>query len=201
MDDKMSGKSLPKWIKPEGDGELKLYNSLTREKNVFVPQNGRRVFWYSCGPTVYDASHMGHARSYITFDILRRVLQSYFNYDVFYVMNITDIDDKIIFRARRNHLLQKYTEEDNSPEKILEDVNTALEPYSEKMKNTTDEDKKNMYHRIIEKVKSCSSRLKDLQASSSSSEEAVKLATKELLSEATEPLSAWLDSRVGKYLQ
>ncbi|KAL9955644.1 hypothetical protein ACROYT_G036997 [Oculina patagonica] len=198
----MSGKSLPKWIKPEGDGELNLYNSLTREKNVFVPQNGRRVFWYSCGPTVYDASHMGHARSYITFDILRRVLQSYFNYDVFYVMNITDIDDKIIFRARRNHLLEKYTEEDNTPEKILEDVNTALEivisfsPTQKKMKNTTDEDKKNMYLRIIEKVKSCSSRLKDLQATNSS-DEAVKTATKELLKEASEPLSAWLDSQFG----
>ncbi|KAJ7387869.1 Cysteine--tRNA ligase, cytoplasmic [Desmophyllum pertusum] len=186
----MSGRSLPKWIKPEGNGELKLYNSLTREKN------GRRVFWYSCGPTVYDASHMGHARSYITFDILRRVLQSYFNYDIFYVMNITDIDDKIIFRARRNHLLEKYTEEENSPEKILEDVNTALEPYTAKMNSTTDEDKKNMYLRIIEKVKSCSSRLKDLQATKSS-DEVVKSAAKELLCEASDPLSAWLDSQFG----
>jgi len=66
--EEMSGRSLPKWIAPEGCGELKLYNSLTREKNVFVPQNGRRVLWYSCGPTVYDASHMGHAR-YCGFDI------------------------------------------------------------------------------------------------------------------------------------
>jgi len=192
----MSGRSLPKWIEPEGTGELKLYNSLTREKNVFVPQNGRRVFWYSCGPTVYDASHMGHARSYITFDILRRVLQSYFNYDVFYVMNITDIDDKIIFRARRNHLLEKYIEENNSAEKIIDDVNTALEPYSAKMKSTTDEDKKNMYLRIIEKVKSSSSRLKDLQASNSSSD-VIKSATEELLKDASEPLSAWLDAQFG----
>jgi cysteinyl-tRNA synthetase len=72
-----------------------------------VPQGGgKRVTWYNCGPTVYDASHMGHARTYLSFDILRRVLQNYFGYDLFYVMNITDIDDKIIKRARQNHLYQ-----------------------------------------------------------------------------------------------
>lgn len=195
--DKMSGKSMPKWIQPEGNGELKLYNSLTREKNVFVPQKGRRVFWYSCGPTVYDASHMGHARSYITFDILRRVLQSYFNYDVFYVMNITDIDDKIIFRARRNHLLEKYIEEANPPDKILDDVNSALGPYSAKMDSTTDADKKNMYFKIIEKVKLCHSRLKELLTTNSGSDEVVRSATQELLRQASEPLSAWLDSQFG----
>ncbi|MEE6499394.1 hypothetical protein FKM82_003433, partial [Ascaphus truei] len=63
---------------------------------VFVPQDGKKVTWYCCGPTVYDASHMGHARSYISFDILRRVLKDYFKYDVFYCMNITDIDDKVL---------------------------------------------------------------------------------------------------------
>ena len=51
---------------------LKLYNSLTRGKEPFVPQRGNRVTWYNCGPTVYDASHMGHARTYLSFDILRR---------------------------------------------------------------------------------------------------------------------------------
>ena len=51
---------------------LKLYNSLTRKKEPFVPQRGNRVTWYNCGPTVYDASHMGHARTYLSFDILRR---------------------------------------------------------------------------------------------------------------------------------
>ena len=51
---------------------LKLYNSLTRSKEPFVPQKGNRVTWYNCGPTVYDASHMGHARTYLTFDILRK---------------------------------------------------------------------------------------------------------------------------------
>jgi len=52
-----------------------------------------------CGPTVYDASHLGHARTYIGFDIVRRVLQGYFGYDVRLCMNITDIDDKIIKRS------------------------------------------------------------------------------------------------------
>jgi len=71
--------------------KLRVYNSLSRSLQDFIPidPQGQCVNWYSCGPTVYDASHMGHARSYISFDILRRVLESYFGYEVFYVMNIT----------------------------------------------------------------------------------------------------------------
>lgn len=55
---------------------------------------------------MYDASHLGHARTYLTFDILRRVLNGYFNYEIQYVMNITDVDDKIIVRGRQNYLLK-----------------------------------------------------------------------------------------------
>lgn len=55
--------------------------------------------WYGCGPTVYDASHMGHARTYVTFDVIRRIMSDYLNYDVTLCMNITDIDDKIIKRS------------------------------------------------------------------------------------------------------
>lgn len=84
------------------------------------------MLWYSCGPTVYDASHMGHARSYITFDILRRVLSGYFNYDVVYVMNVTDIDDKIIRRARRNHLLEEYVSKNHTLPDIVEHISEAL---------------------------------------------------------------------------
>ncbi|KAF8629904.1 hypothetical protein AX15_003256 [Amanita polypyramis BW_CC] len=90
---------------------LKVYNSLTRTKTEFIPRDGRLVKWYNCGPTVYDASHMGHARNYVTQDILRRILSDYFGYDVHFVMNITDIDDKIIERARQNHLFEKYKAE------------------------------------------------------------------------------------------
>jgi cysteinyl-tRNA synthetase len=61
--------------------------------------NGRRVLWYMCGPTVYDSAHMGHARTYVTFDVVRRLLTHYFNYEVCLTMNITDIDDKIIKRS------------------------------------------------------------------------------------------------------
>ncbi|KAF8893454.1 tRNA synthetases class I (C) catalytic domain-containing protein [Infundibulicybe gibba] len=101
----------PPWtipIRQVDEPVLKIYNSLTRTKTEFVPRNGRHVKWYNCGPTVYDASHMGHARNYMTQDILRRILTDYFAYDIHFVMNITDIDDKIIERARQNHLLEKF---------------------------------------------------------------------------------------------
>ncbi|KAJ7467162.1 tRNA synthetases class I (C) catalytic domain-containing protein [Mycena latifolia] len=104
----------PPWAPPPRQREdpvLKVYNSLTKSKTEFVPSDGRRVKWYNCGPTVYDASHMGHARNYVTQDILRRIMTDYFGYDVHFVMNVTDIDDKIIKRARQNHLLDKFREE------------------------------------------------------------------------------------------
>ncbi|PPQ74747.1 hypothetical protein CVT24_003854 [Panaeolus cyanescens] len=101
----------PPWSPPVQQSEepvLRVYNSLTKSKTEFVPRNGRRVKWYNCGPTVYDASHMGHARNYVTQDVLRRIMSDYFNYDVHFVMNITDIDDKIIERARQNHLFDTF---------------------------------------------------------------------------------------------
>ena len=74
----------PPWAPPVQEKEqpkLMLYNSLSRKKEIFVPQNPNgKVTWYNCGPTVYDASHMGHARTYLTFDIVRRVVQNYFGY-------------------------------------------------------------------------------------------------------------------------
>jgi cysteinyl-tRNA synthetase len=79
---------------------LQVFNSLTRSKVPFVPISGNRlVTWYMCGPTVYDSAHMGHARTYICFDILHRIMTKVFHYDVHLTMNITDIDDKIINRA------------------------------------------------------------------------------------------------------
>lgn len=92
-------------------GTLMLLNSLTDDKVPFVPATGigsRSVTWYSCGPTVYDSAHMGHARNYLTFDVIRRVMEDYFGYNILYVMNVTDVDDKIILRARRNHLLDQF---------------------------------------------------------------------------------------------
>lgn len=105
----------PRWYKPEGRSEqptLKLHNTLTRTKDAFVPVSGtKKVTWYSCGPTVYDASHMGHARNYVSTDINRRILQDYFGYDILFVQNVTDIDDKIIIRARQNHLFENFVDE------------------------------------------------------------------------------------------
>ena len=75
--------------------QLQLNNSFTRQKEDFHPMNGNTIHWYSCGPTVYDKSHMGHARSYVSFDIIRKILKNYFGYNVFYQINITDIDDKV----------------------------------------------------------------------------------------------------------
>ncbi|KAK8869958.1 cysteine-tRNA ligase [Kwoniella newhampshirensis] len=105
---KASGATQPEWVRPKKtveDPVLKVYNSLTRNKDEFIPTKGRQVDWYNCGPTVYDSSHMGHARNYLTQDIVRRILRDYFGYDVNFVMNITDIDDKIILRARESYLL------------------------------------------------------------------------------------------------
>ncbi|MEM1954354.1 MAG: cysteine--tRNA ligase [Nitrososphaerota archaeon] len=77
---------------------LRLYNSLTRRVEEFRPARSNRVKMYVCGPTVYDYSHVGHARTYISYDFLARLLR-FRGYSLFYLMNITDVDDKIIQRA------------------------------------------------------------------------------------------------------
>ncbi|CAM9918595.1 unnamed protein product, partial [Discosporangium mesarthrocarpum] len=95
---------------------LKVLNSLTRTKTPFVPKNPDQVLWYMCGPTVYDVSHMGHARTYLHFDILRRLMTDFFGYNVTLCMNITDIDDKIIQRSNERGIgyqeLSSYFEAD-----------------------------------------------------------------------------------------
>merc|ERR1719231_1651016 len=93
------------------DVGLMVQNSLTNEREKFIPKDGNNIRWYNCGPTVYDVSHMGHARTYLSFDIIRRIMQDYFKYDVNYQINITDIDDKIILRARQNKLLADFVSE------------------------------------------------------------------------------------------
>ncbi len=78
---------------------IRVYNTLTREKEEFRPIREGEVRMYVCGPTVYDYTHLGHARTYIAFDVIRRYLE-HRGYTVLMVMNFTDIDDKIIRRAR-----------------------------------------------------------------------------------------------------
>ena len=77
---------------------LRVYNTLTRQKEDFKPVQPGKVLMYVCGPTVYDKAHIGHAMSAIVFDIIRRYLE-YKGYEVKHVMNYTDVDDKIIRRA------------------------------------------------------------------------------------------------------
>ena len=99
--------------------ELKLYNTLTREKRVFAPLDPANVRMYVCGPTVYDFAHIGNARPVIVFDVLFRLLRHLYGAEhVTYVRNITDVDDKINARAARdypglplNEAIRKLTEE------------------------------------------------------------------------------------------
>ena len=92
--------------------QIKLYNTLTKQKENFVPLNGKEVKIYSCGPTVYSFAHIGNFRTYIFVDNLRRVLE-YNGYTLKHVMNITDVghlvsdgdegEDKMIKSAREEH--------------------------------------------------------------------------------------------------
>ncbi|MCL1139099.1 cysteine--tRNA ligase [Shewanella pneumatophori] len=81
---------------------LKLYNSLTRQKEQFVPLQPGKVGMYVCGVTIYDLCHIGHGRTFVSFDMIVRYLR-YSGYDVNFQRNITDVDDKIIKRANENN--------------------------------------------------------------------------------------------------
>ncbi|MFZ2068951.1 MAG: cysteine--tRNA ligase [Xanthobacteraceae bacterium] len=108
--------------------ELKLYDTLTREKRVFTPLDPSNVRMYVCGPTVYDFAHIGNARPVIVFDVLFRLLRHRYGADhVTYVRNITDVDDKINARAAEeypglplNEAIRKVT--DKTDRQFLADV-------------------------------------------------------------------------------
>ncbi len=85
---------------------MKIYNTLTRKKEEFIPIDKNEVKMYSCGPTVYDYFHIGNARPFIIFDTMRRYLE-YRGYKVKFVQNFTDIDDKMINRANREGITVK----------------------------------------------------------------------------------------------
>ncbi len=82
---------------------LRLTNSLTRQKELFKPINSNKITMYACGPTVYDNPHVGNARSLVVFDTLFRVLKMIYGKNVSYVRNITDVDDKIIEASKKNN--------------------------------------------------------------------------------------------------
>ncbi|XP_040569551.1 cysteine--tRNA ligase, cytoplasmic [Lepeophtheirus salmonis] len=190
----MAKRVQPTWIAPErrnGD-TLMLYNSLTKKKEEFLP-SGSSVTWYNCGPTVYDASHMGHARTYLTFDILRRVLSHYFGYNIFYVMNITDIDDKIIRRARQNHLYGEYVAKNHELSNIINDINDVLVYFAGVVEKTQDPDKKAMQKKQFE---SLSKLTEEVRAKIDKNE--TKECKEMLLKGAKDLLSDWLDSKMGQ---
>lgn len=90
----------------ERDSKLFVYNTLSRSKEEFAPISYGKVNMFVCGQTVYDDAHLGHAKTYIDFDIVARWLR-HLGYDLTYVQNITDIDDKIIARAREKDVEAK----------------------------------------------------------------------------------------------
>jgi len=101
---------------------LKLYNTLTRKKEVFKPLKGNLVGIYSCGPTVYDFAHIGNYRAYLATDILKRYLR-HKGFKVKHVMNITDVDDKTIAASQREGIsLSEYTE--RYTKAFFEDIKT-----------------------------------------------------------------------------
>ncbi|WP_298624082.1 cysteine--tRNA ligase [uncultured Legionella sp.] len=111
---------------------IHIYNSLTRTKKEFVPIHPGKIGMYVCGNTVYDHCHLGHARSMVSFDVIVRYLRSQ-GFDVTYVRNITDIDDKIIVRANErgisiNELTDHYIDAMYTDTKALNILPPDIEP-------------------------------------------------------------------------
>lgn len=111
---------------------LKIYNSLAREKQDFVPRETGKVSMYVCGMTVYDFCHLGHARVMVVFDMVYRWLTQ-MGYQVKYVRNITDIDDKIIQRANENGetiqvLTERFIQAMNEDSDALGILRPSIEP-------------------------------------------------------------------------
>lgn len=96
--------SSTRWVTPTGEPTgIQIYNCITRSKTPLI-SNNKVLTWYTCGPTVYDSTHIGHACTYIRNDVLQRILKNYFKLTLITVSNITDIDDKIIKRSLEEHV-------------------------------------------------------------------------------------------------
>ena len=89
--------------------EIAAYDSFNKKVVELELDRSKPVRWYSCGPTVYDSAHLGHARTFIVFDVIRRILE-YNGYTSIYAMNITDIDDKIIKKVQELNCMDSYKE-------------------------------------------------------------------------------------------
>jgi cysteinyl-tRNA synthetase len=115
---------------------LKIYNTLTGSKEIFTPRVAGKVGMYVCGMTVYDYCHIGHARVMVVFDIAARYLR-YSGYDLTYVRNVTDIDDKIIKRAQENNeqiadLTERFIDAMHEDEQALAVLPPDIEPRATK---------------------------------------------------------------------
>lgn len=115
---------------------MKLYNSYSQKTEEFIPINGNSVKMYVCGPTVYDNAHLGHARCYITWDVLYRYLK-FKGYDVTYCRNVTDVDDKILKKAEvegvsPDDIAKKYYDTFTQSMNALNNLKPDLEPFATK---------------------------------------------------------------------
>jgi len=111
---------------------LKLYNTKTKQEEIFVPIDEDRISMYVCGPTVYDYAHIGNARPAVIFDILYRLLKTKYE-TVIYARNITDMDDKIIDRANElgltiNKITKKYIKAYHDDMRALNTLEPTIEP-------------------------------------------------------------------------
>ncbi|MBD3274829.1 MAG: class I tRNA ligase family protein, partial [Candidatus Marinimicrobia bacterium] len=130
---------------------IQFYNTLTRKKEAFTPIDEKKVRMYTCGPTVYNYAHIGNYRAYMFEDLLRRYLK-YKGYEVQQVMNITDVDDKIIRDANAE---EKDFQEFTQPYKkaFFEDLNTLRIQSAEEYPEATGhiEEMVNLVESLLEK--------------------------------------------------
>lgn len=115
---------------------MKLYNSYSQKTEEFTPIEGNNVKMYVCGPTVYDNAHLGHARCYITWDVLYRYLK-FKGYDVTYCRNVTDVDDKILKKAQTegvtpDDIAKKYYDAFTKSMTFLNNLPPDIEPFATK---------------------------------------------------------------------
>jgi cysteinyl-tRNA synthetase len=143
---------------------------------------------------------MGHARSYVTFDIIRRILSDYFGYNILFVMNITDIDDKIITRARHVHLFQQYSITHKIiSNQLLDDCNNALKLFLKvnfNINNVTDIPPKPENGDSTEMAK-YDMKMEIIKKTNSISSAELNTSSKDLLSDFQHVLSPWLDAQLG----